>query len=114
MPIDLQRYPFYGAAVNVDIWPSGPSLVSGITRLRDPGVEVSSTIFNWAAHGLGEMTPTLDLCPARPCPRGMLVNEHDKTSWTLDHMIIPSQFSPPPQRIALLPEARMQQFLSPR
>lgn len=55
MPIDLQRYPFRGAADNVDISP--------FTRLRDPGVEVSSTVFNWAADALGEMTPTLGLNP---------------------------------------------------
>lgn len=55
MPIDLQRYPFRGAADNVDISP--------FTRLRDPGVEVSSTIFNWAADALGEMTPKLGLNP---------------------------------------------------
>lgn len=67
MPIDLQRYPFRGAAVNVDIFP--------FTRLRDPGVEVPYTIFNWAADVLGEMTPTLDSClpPLSGCLR---VDEH--------------------------------------
>lgn len=69
--IDLQRYPFYGAAVNVDVWP--------FTRLRDPGVEVSSTIFNWAANVLGEITRQHWTHVRCPCPPGMLVKYYDGT-----------------------------------
>lgn len=73
MPIDLQRYPFRGAADNVDISP--------FTRLRDPGVEVSSTIFNWAADALGGNDTNIGLKPAAPVRGVVRVNEHDRTSF---------------------------------